>query len=153
MRKSEWIAGLVYLLVLAVLALAGSWARRSTEHFCAQDGVRIEPAYRVRILTDQDRDLEFCCIHCAELWLRHEPAPRTLLVTDEISGAEIDAGAAYFVRSLVVTNPTTGNRIHAFRWLADAEEHARTSQGKVLEASERPFHNYQPSCPCTESPR
>ncbi len=140
MRKPEWIAGLVYLAVLAVLPVAGHWARQGAEPACAHDGGTIEPRYRVRIVDDRGRDFEFCCIHCAEAWLRGEKArPRAVFVTDETSGEEIEARTAHFVRSLLVTNPTTNNRVHAFRNETDAETHARASHGRLLDGSERPF--------------
>jgi hypothetical protein len=59
-------------------------------------------------------------------------------VTDEVSGEEIDAPDAYFVRSQVVTTPATGNRIHVFHKLEDAQRHAQTYRGTVLDAKERP---------------
>jgi hypothetical protein len=142
MRKSEWVAGLVYLAVLVALPLAGHWARRGARPTCAHDGGKIELPYRVRIVDDRGRDFEFCCIRCAELWLRGEKKkPRAVFVANETDGDEIDASAAYFVRSLVVTNPTTNNRIHAFRKESDAETHARTCRGRLLDASERPFRD------------
>jgi len=65
--------------------------------------------------------------------------PRSVRVTDEASGKLIDAGDAHYVRSSVVTNPATGNRVHAFRNRADAEKHADIHGGTVLSESERPF--------------
>jgi hypothetical protein len=60
-------------------------------------------------------------------------------VTDETGGALIDCRSAFFVRSSAATNPITGNRIHAFRNRADAENHARAFHGEELRGSERPF--------------
>lgn len=140
MRKSEWIAGLAYLAVLAALPFVGHWARHDDGPACAYDGSPIEPAYRVRIVDGHGRDVAFCCIRCAEHWLQSaRGAVQSIHVTDERSGEEIDAATAHFVRSLVVTSRTTGNRIHAFRTRTDAEEHARTSSGYLLEDAERPF--------------
>ena len=65
--------------------------------------------------------------------------PLQVLVTDETSGAEVDAAAAWFVRSLVTTTAHTRNRIHAFQAQADAERRAATAHGRVLVGSERPF--------------
>jgi hypothetical protein len=74
------------------------------------------------------------------MWLARQGArPREVYVTDEASGAEIDAASAYFVRSLVVTTPTTGNRVHAFRDRADAERHAEVAHGTLLNGTERPL--------------
>jgi hypothetical protein len=60
-------------------------------------------------------------------------------VTDEASGEEIEAKSATYVRSLVVTTPTTGNKVHAFGNPADAEGHAARWQGRVLSAAEQPL--------------
>ena len=82
----------------------------------------------------------FCCVRCAEIWLRGQPSPpRAVLVTDEESGEELDASAAWYVRSSVVTTPATGNRVHVFRSRADAERHADAYGGTVLARSEAPF--------------
>jgi hypothetical protein len=140
MRKTTLIAGAVGLLVLAGLPLVGHWLRRSPQPCCALDGGRLEGSFRVRILEGDGRVQEFCCIRCAELWLRQQPVPaRAVYVTDEESGQEVDAASAHFVRSLVVTTPTTGNRIHAFRNRSAAERHARECGGTLLEPPERPF--------------
>jgi hypothetical protein len=85
----------------------------------------------VRVADGGGRDFEFCCIHCAELWLKKELAePRAVYVTDEISAEEMEAPSAYFVRSFAVTNKTTGNRVRAER---DAAEHARSFRGRLLD--------------------
>jgi hypothetical protein len=155
MRKSEWITGLAYLLVLAVLPVAGHWARSGAARTCAYDGGAIEPRYRVRIVDEHGRDVLFCCIHCAGAWSkRQETKPKAVWVTDETSGEEIEAESAFFVRSLVMTNPTTRDRIHAFRDESDAREHAERFHGQVLDAAERPFAECCccPACPqCTKS--
>ena len=115
------------------------------------DGGAIEPLYRVRVVDQQGKEFEFCCIHCAEAWLRGaKDNPRAIFVTDEASGAEVEPGSAYFVRSMLVTNPTTRNRVHVFREEAEARKHAEHSLGQVLVGAERPFMNVRvsrPSCP------
>jgi hypothetical protein len=140
MRRSSWIVGLAVFLLLAALAVVGHWARRDPVGGCALDGGHIEPRYRVRVLGAEGRDHEFCCIRCAELWLsRQRRRPRAVLVTDEASGREVEAASAYFVRSEVVSTPTTGNRVHAFAEACDAERHAAAARGRVLAGPERPF--------------
>ena len=52
---------------------------------------------------------------------------------------EVDAASAWFVRSQVVTNPVTGNRVHAFRNPDDARRHAEAFGGVLLSGAERPF--------------
>jgi hypothetical protein len=143
MAKSEWITGFLYVAVLALLPFVGHWARRDAGQTCAFDGSPIEPIYRVQVVDAKGQDRVFCCIGCAQTWLRRQPhAPRFVLVIDEISGTTLDARAAVFVRSLVVTNRVTGNRIHAFRRENDAAEHARAMGGRVLDAAETPLGEY-----------
>src|SRR5687767_8925287 len=133
MRKLEWIIGLALLLVAAALPLAGHWARRGAAVTCAYDGAEIDRAYRVRVVDHRGGEHEFCCIRCAEFWLEGQKAvPREVFVTDEPSLEEVDASAAYFVRSSVVTTPTTRNRVHAFRHRQDAQRHADSAGGTIL---------------------
>jgi hypothetical protein len=107
---------------------------------CALDAFRIEPIYRVSIVDDQNHARESCCVRCAEFWLdRQANQPRGIYLTDEASGEEIEAGRAFFVRSSVITKPTTGNRIHVFQQRGNAEKHAAKFGGMVLPESERPF--------------
>jgi hypothetical protein len=134
------VAVLASLVVLLALPLAGKWLRRTSEPRCALDGGTLVAAYRVRVQDAAGASHDFCCIRCAEMWLERQALPaRAVWVTDEGSGAEIDAATAYYVRSLVITTPTTGNRVHAFRDLADAERHADKCRGTILTGNERPF--------------
>jgi hypothetical protein len=126
--------GIAYVALLAVLPLLGSWARSGGGPVCAFDGGTLDPRYRVRA-----GEVSFCCIRCAELWHQREAQPAALFVVDETSGDEMPADGAFFVRSRVVTNRTTGNRVHAFRKEADAVAHAQASGGRVLTDDERPF--------------
>jgi hypothetical protein len=134
---------LVGLAVIVGLPLVGWWARQDAVPRCALDGLDIEPRYRVRV-TDDAGSYEFCCTRCAEQWLARHPGPAAVFVTDEAGGDEIDARAATFVRSPVITNRVTGNRVHAFRNRADAEAHARQFGGWVLRDGERPFRGDAP---------
>jgi hypothetical protein len=138
-RKPPWATLLVGLVVVAGLPLAGHWARRHRAEGCALDGAAVNPAYRVEVVDASGHPHAFCCLRCAQIWLEDKPDPRAVTVTDEASGEPIDAAAAWFVRSSVVTMPTTGNRVHAFRTRADAERHADQFWGVVLSGSERPF--------------
>jgi hypothetical protein len=154
LRKTEWIAGLAYLLALGALPLAGHWSRSGAARTCANDGGVIKREYRVRIVDERGTDVLFCCIHCADSWLRKETAkPKAIWVTDETSGEEINANSAFFVRSLVETNPVTHNRIHAFHSTSDAEKHAQECNGEVLDGSDKPFSDGEcPVCPhCLQS--
>ena len=53
-------------------------------------------------------------------------------MTDEVTGKRIDASIAYFVESSIVTNQSTGNKIHVFAEKADAEKHAKDFSGTVI---------------------
>jgi hypothetical protein len=140
LRSWRWLLVAAGLLVVVGLPLAGKWARRRPAHACALDGAAINPLYRVRIVDAEGREQDFCCILCATAWLRQRTAaPHAVLVTDEITGQEIDAASAWYVRSLVVTVAHTGNRIHVFRNQADAARHADSAAGQILPDAENPF--------------
>jgi nitrous oxide reductase accessory protein NosL len=138
-RRAPWV-GLVGLVVAVGLPVAGNWARHRAAGTCALDGMKIDPVYRVEVVDFRGRAEPFCCLKCAEMWLKNRSGQtRTIRVTDEASGEVIDADTAVYVRSSVVTMPTTGNRVHVFRNRADAEKHAAAHAGIVLSESERPF--------------
>jgi hypothetical protein len=140
MHNISWGTVLMGLLVVVGLPLGGHWARRHAEPGCALDGTKLDPLYRIEIIDSEEARHVFCCPRCAQVWLERQPAPpRAITVVDESSGEQIPASTAYYVRSFVVTIPSTGNRIHAFRSRAAAEEHALTHTGTVLLESENPF--------------
>ena len=125
---------------LLALPFLGTWLRHAPADHCALDGAAIVPCYRVRVEDSAGRSYDFCCVHCAQMWLEGRSSQvRTVRVTDEATGVELDAEKAIFVRSLVVTTPTTGNRIHVFLDRADAEQHAEKCRGTILSGDERPF--------------
>jgi hypothetical protein len=144
-RKVPWLGGVLGLLVVVGLPLLGWWARRHRDPGCALDGVRVDPAYRVEIVDGDGRRHEFCCPRCAEIWLDRQAAPpRAVTVTDEPTKQPLDAAAAHYVRSPVVTVPTTQNRIHVFRTRSDAEGHVAAFGGTVLDGADRPFPRITP---------
>jgi hypothetical protein len=137
-RKAAWVV--VALAVVVGLPLAGHWARRPADPGCALDGAPVDPAYRVEVVDEQGQTHAFCCLTCARIWLhRHGTPPRAVTVTDESTGRPLDAADAHYVRSAVVTTPATGNRIHVFASRADAQRHADSFGGTVLEGSDRPL--------------
>ncbi len=138
-RRVSWPIVLLAAAVV-VLPVGGSLWRRTQASGCVVDGLPIEPAYRVETVDSRGVRQTFCCLRCAEIW-RHQQAtsPQEILVTDETTGEMIDARAAWYVRSTILTTPKTGNRIHVFRNQADAEKHADNFGGTVLSAEERPF--------------
>jgi hypothetical protein len=127
---------LVCALPFALKPLRGGGADR-----CALDGVAIDPRYAVR-LSDEPTGVSrrFCCPTCAEVWIARDPATRrSAFVTDESTGAEIDARDAWFVRSRVVAVPATDSRVHSFAIEAAAKRHADEFRGTLLEGDERPL--------------
>lgn len=136
--RSQWLLLFASLAMVVGLPLAGKWVRRHSPPRCDLDGLVIDPLYRVRVVDGSGTEHGFCCIGCASLWLnKRTDRPRAVYVIDEASGEEIDAGSAYLVHSSVVTNPVTGNVVHAFRDRTAAEEHARVFDGWMLTDDER----------------
>jgi hypothetical protein len=131
----------VALVASAGLPIAGYLYRQDPGARCSLDGEEITPLFRVRIVDRAGHSHPFCCLRCAELWQQGQAArPRAVYVTDEISGREMAAHAAYFVHSRVAVPAATVNRIHAFAKRSDAEHHAATHGGRLLEATEAPFY-------------
>jgi hypothetical protein len=141
LSKRPWLVLLG--LVVLILPVAGRYLRRGGPPRCALDGIPIDPVYRVRVVEDGGAAHDFCCPHCAELWLKQQGRPpRSITVTDESTHEPLDAAAASYARSMVVTQQANGNRIHVFGRRADAEKHAETFSGIVLGKSMRPFADY-----------
>lgn len=136
-RRWQWFA--LWLLVVLGLPLAGRWWRQETARGCAIDGRPIEPLYRVRCVEASGTPRDFCCVLCAQAWLKERPTCESMAVTDETSGRTLPASMAFFVRSSVVTQPATGNRWHVFAREADALQHAREGRGVVVRSEDRPL--------------
>jgi hypothetical protein len=60
-------------------------------------------------------------------------------VVDGATGAEVPAAEAFYVRSVVVADAVTRDRVHAFARREDAERHAEAHHGTLLVGAERPF--------------
>jgi hypothetical protein len=136
----SWRVSLASLLLAIGLPVVGHSLRRSGLERCALDGVAVLPIFRARMVGVASHSRVFCCVHCAELWLEHAPNDAAeVIVTDEVSGREIDASLATFVRSQVMTVPTSGNRVHVFAERSAAEAHAASAHGRVLRGTDRPF--------------
>lgn len=139
--RSWWWKGVAGLLLVASLPFIGQFYRTDRESCCNWDGLALNPLYRVRVISSTDNSKHFCSVQCAVLWLsRNRDKVARILVTDEVSGTEMDAADAVYVRSSIVTNRITGNRIHVFRTEVDAQKHAEAANGRKLSGSERPFN-------------
>jgi hypothetical protein len=139
-RATNWLLGAAGLAVLIGLPILGNWARRDAQPRCALDGARIAPLFRIRVVDGQGQWHLFCCIDCAELWLKRQTEkPRAIFVTDEVNGQDIAVETAHFVRSLVAAPTGNGGRVHAFGQVADAERHAQAFHGTILTDRAKPF--------------
>src|SRR5690348_6234925 len=88
------------LIVVVGLPLAVHRARGQSEPRCDFDDKKVDPACRVDIVDSEGRSRVFCCPSCALAWLTRQPdAPRSITVTDEVSGQTLDAARAIYVRS------------------------------------------------------
>ena len=142
MLTSRWQIAAIGMIVVIALPFAAKFSRRGQGPRCEFDGAAIEPLYRVTVIDEHQDAHGFCCVRCAEGWLqRSHLRPQMVLVTDEIAGQSIDARSAFFVRSIVITNPTTGNRCHVFQNESDAESHRAANRGVHLTGSEQPFRD------------
>jgi NosL protein len=131
-QVKKWPLIVIFLFLL--VALAASLMKKSEGESCALDATKIEPIYQVDITPREGKILKFCCIECARKWLAaNKGRVSAVTVTDEVTGKRIDASIAFFVESSVVTNQSTGNKIHVFEEKADAEKHARDFNGTVIE--------------------
>lgn len=116
-------------LVLALAVYNRWYMAQARSDRCSLDGNRIEPIYAVELMRD-GRVLErFCCTKCAAEW-PDVPDDAYWRVRDEVTGEAIDATAASFVESSVVTVPSRQARIHAFGSWSDALEHATRYDGR-----------------------
>ena len=130
MKKWPIIVIVVFLLV----ALATSFMKRSGGDRCALDAIKIEPIYQVDVTPTEGKTLKFCCIECSKKFLAaNRGKVNAVTVTDEVTGKRIDASIAWFVESSIVTNQSTGNKIHAFAEKTDAEKHAKDFSGVIIE--------------------
>jgi hypothetical protein len=135
-RRTRFILA---LLAIALVPITARLLRGVPPKRCAADGVVIEGAPAVRIERGEEDDLAFCCVRCAESAITATRDDRRIRVLDKTTGETIDAAAAWFVRSRVVAQPATGDRVHVFATREAAERHAEVWRGRLLLDAERPF--------------
>lgn len=132
MNRTLWVALVGIALSAATPAVARA-LRAGSSARCAEDGARLDPRRAVDVEEADGRAARLCGIECLERRLHRtdRPAPRSVRVHDEDTGALLDADAAWFVRSAVVDR-ATGDRTHAFATEAAARRHAEAFHGRVL---------------------
>ncbi len=125
---------IIVIVIFLLIALATSLMKKSGGDRCALDAIKIEPIYQVDITVADGKTLKFCCVGCARKWMDgNKGKVEYITVTDEVTGKRIDESIAYFVESSIVTNQSTGNRIHVFAEKADAEKHAKEFGGTIIQ--------------------
>lgn len=117
---------LLFLAACAALAFVSHSRIRSTAGRCALDGTVIVPLYAVVVdwvgedAADSRRE-EFCSIQCAQTFLEQQTGRsrgtghcREVTVHDEVTGVELAAERAMYLRSEEATVPASGNHLRAF---------------------------------------
>ena len=134
MRAPRSLLGAIALLGIAALPLMAERLRPRVER-CAMDGVAVAPSFRVRA-----GERVFCGVTCAQSWLaRSGVAPEGILVTDCVTGREIAASDAWFVRTLANRSDNAPDAIRVFAGRKDAEGHVEAYGGTILVGADRPF--------------
>ena len=102
---------------------------------CVFDGAPVGANYRVRI-----GDRTFCGVRCAESWLARAGAtPAAIRVTDCVTGRELDAHAAWYVRTLGGAWEDAPDSIRVFASEEAARRHAEAYAGELLRGAQTPF--------------
>jgi len=126
------------LILLGAVPFVGHALRTPPGPRCAGDGVALAGSPVVKFVSGDGSETSFCCVSCAEAWPIADPRGR-VLVTDEATGQMVRARDAWFVRSLVVAQPATRDRVHTFATKADADRHTAAYRGRILTGKQRPF--------------
>ncbi|HEX5135359.1 MAG TPA: hypothetical protein VFY93_00170 [Planctomycetota bacterium] len=139
MRIRRHIPTAFALLCIAALPLVAGRLRGHVDR-CEVDGVALDPAFRVRIEEKDGTMHAFCGITCAEAWIRRKSlVSGSVLVTDGVSGNEVDARSAWFVRTFGNRTDGAPDAIRVFARHEDADRHARAHGGEILVGADRPF--------------
>jgi hypothetical protein len=131
MTRRYFIFGLIMAAGLSVLF--AFFQQRQRGFRCSLDGSLIQPFYGAEIIEENESAKRFCCVLNAQIWLERNGNPvDSIWVTDEITGMKVRADEAFYVSSIVITTPHTGNRIHVFAEKQAAQIHARQFDGKLI---------------------
>ena len=136
---SRHLAFLGAVVLLGAVPFVGHALRTPQGPRCAGDGVALAGSPVVKFVSGDGSETSCCCVSCAEAWPIADPR-RSVLVTDEATGQMVDAKNAWFVRSLVVAQPATQDRVHAFATKEEADRHTAAYRGRILTGKQRPFH-------------
>ena len=125
--RGRWGWPLVLLAAVVLGLVAGRMDRPGGDR-CDRCGAPSATIGRVRFELPGGEVRVFCSIPCARAAPR--PPGTRVLVTDEATGDEVDADAAFYVESPVVSVAHNRTRIHAFASPADARAHIREHGGR-----------------------
>lgn len=133
--KTALLCGL-FFVVLAGLAWISSQSDQTTES-CLVDGTSLLPISRVSIQSASGETSLFCSICCARTWLdahtkivaELNAGKGSITLVDEISGIEIDATLAYFVKSNEYSRKENKCQIHVFSDKQAASKYLRKTDG------------------------
>ena len=138
-RRADWLyaAGMAAAVLLPI---AAARIHPLPPGRCERDGVAVGDHPAALALDGSGATHPFCSIRCAEAWIaRHGERDARVLVRDEVTGAPLASGAAWFVKSRV--DGTSGEQIRAFARREDAEAHVAAFRGTLLGRGERPFRD------------
>ncbi len=139
-RRALLAAGVA---LAAALPFAGQEWRADAGPRCSLDGVDADGPTTVRFEGRSREERLFCSVDCAEVWLsRTGEQPHRILVTDEASGVNLDAGLAWFVHGRIPSNTTADSFVHVFGREIDAREHIKNFGGVLLMEEQRPFASH-----------
>ncbi|GAB6061821.1 hypothetical protein JCM30394_05500 [Deferrisoma palaeochoriense] len=122
-----WVGPLVFLAAVA-FGFGSGLQDRPDGPRCMRCGAASNTIGRVQFLLPDGTRQVFCSIPCA--LAVPLPAGARVRVTDEATGDEVDADAAFFVESEAVSVAHNRTRIHAFARTTDASAHVRAHQGR-----------------------
>ncbi len=134
---NKFIPTIIFFLVLVLIAWFSGQSNRSNEA-CRVDGTEIVPITRVALVDATGEEFLFCSLCCAKTWLEGhgehvkqlESETATLTVVDEISGKEVDASLAYWVKSEEYSRQENKCQSHVFSDKQAASKYLRQHQGK-----------------------
>ena len=128
------IKGQILFFAIVIFILTFGCEKRTSPDRCDYDGFHIQSNYAVYFSLQDGSEMKFCSLVCASISFQQFKAKGVkVMVTDEVSGAQIHASQAFFVESEVVSVPHVRNRMHVFEKRQDAERHLNRFKGRWVE--------------------